>query len=569
MTQYCSVQASDRSVHRTKIYRIVPTILSFCVATLGLSGCQTLPRDSNRMQSTFASNDPCADSSRNTGAVVGGVLGAVAGALLAGKNGKDKVIVGTIGATAGALLGGVIGHNIDERRCALSKVAKTNNLDLVVSDIKYADTQVGSAAGQTPVPGSSSEFGKDTAGLSVSIIDKGEQFALGSATLTPQAAKAMADVADTYRSVAVASASPKDQSAISAQNKAIRILLVGHTDDTGSSQGNADLSEARARSVAKVFVSRGFSEDQIFYQGAGETLPIADNHTEEGRARNRRVEVVDLSREDAMAGFLANRKPVLAYYRAPAAPAAMPAIGRAPAATPKVSRTVSSAQAPVNKSRSVEARQATGDREAAEMHAQAAAGQANVHDIDFGGSPVHGQYTQVAIGTQPIQKSAFSFLSTAHADEAPIIGSCANDRPRVSKGVKSLKNDKEAKFSTRDYLPGVYDTSWFGTVNGHLVALTHVAVLRDGGAPARRPDLLVYANYDPKEQADPKISSSPEVNAYQGSDALLYRVFVDDSLQCMDIVIPNNDPSHAPHSNLVYALKSQPYQASIDLRLAK
>jgi len=568
MTLDCGVQANERSILRITTRRIVPSVLSVCIATIGLTGCQTLPGDNNRMQSTFASNDPCADSSRNTGAVIGGVLGAFAGALLA-KNGKDKVIVGTIGATAGALLGGVIGHNIDERRCALSKVAKANNLDLVVSDIKVSDVQFASASGEMPASGPTPASSKDTAGLSVSIIDKGEQFAPGSASLTPQAAKAMADLADTYRAVVPADASAKDRNDINAQNRAMRILLVGHTDDTGSSQANADLSEARARSVARIFVSRGFSEDQIFYQGAGETLPIADNHTAEGRARNRRVEVVDLSRDDAMAGFLANRKPVLAYYRAPDPATPRIAMSSAGAATPSAPRPVTPTKPTSKKAKSTEVAQVAADGSAASQPAPVSSQVAGAQDIDFGGKPVQGAYTQVSIGNQSIEKSAFAFLSTAHADEAPIVGSCANDRPRISKGVKSLKDDKEAKFATGDYLPGVYDTSWVGTANGHLVALTHVAVLRDGGAPARRPELLVYADYHGDKTAAPTLRKAPEVNAYQGSDALLYRVFVDSSLQCMDVVIPNKNPSDAPKSNMAYVLKGQPYQVAIDLKLLK
>jgi len=568
MTSHCA-QARKKSIPSAAPRRLLPTALSICLASAGLAGCQALPGDTSPLQSTFASNDPCADSARNTGAVVGGVLGAVAGALLGGKKTQDKVIVGAIGATAGALVGGVIGRNIDQRRCELSKVAKANNLDLVVSDIKVSDTQAGPAAAQTPQPDRSPDAGTATAGLSVSIIDKGGQFAPGSATLTPQAAKAMADLADTYRGVAAPGASAKDKRDVDAQNKAIRILLVGHTDDTGSSRVNADLSEARARSVARVFVARGFSEDQLFYQGAGETLPIADNHTAEGRARNRRVEVVDLGKDEAMAAYLASRKPVLAYYRAPdpAAPRAAASGDSATATGPR--QTTSSMKTPAGKAAPDDASKADAQDPAKAGNAPAAARQAGVHDIDFGGVPVNGRYTQVSIGGPPAQKSTFSLLGIAHADEAPIVGSCAEDRPRISKGVKSLKNDKEARFSTGDYLPGVYDSSWAGTVNGHLVALTHVAVLRDGGAPARRPDLLVYANYSGDRKASPTLRSTPEVNAYQGSDALLYRVFVGSSLQCMDIVIPHKDPSHAPNSNLAYTLGGQPYQAGFAPSLAR
>ena len=75
----------------------------------------------------------------------------------------------------------------------------------------------------------------------------------------------------------------------------IRVILVGHTDAEGSLQGNINLSQRRAESVARSLVSEfGASADQVAAGGAGFMSPRADNATEDGRALNRRVEVVVL-----------------------------------------------------------------------------------------------------------------------------------------------------------------------------------------------------------------------------------------------------------------------------------
>lgn len=69
------------------------------------------------------------------------------------------------------------------------------------------------------------------------------------------------------------------------------IDVYGHTDSTGADQYNLDLSKRRADAVARYLISRGVSSARIQTQGMGESYPVADNNTAEGRAKNRRVEV--------------------------------------------------------------------------------------------------------------------------------------------------------------------------------------------------------------------------------------------------------------------------------------
>ena len=70
------------------------------------------------------------------------------------------------------------------------------------------------------------------------------------------------------------------------------IDVIGHADSTGRADYNLALSERRARSVAGFLVGHGVMEQRIWTQGRGDTQPIASNDTADGRAKNRRVEIV-------------------------------------------------------------------------------------------------------------------------------------------------------------------------------------------------------------------------------------------------------------------------------------
>lgn len=98
-------------------------------------------------------------------------------------------------------------------------------------------------------------------------------FASGKATLLPSAQRRLDSVAD---------ALAKDDRPI---------LVVGHTDSQGSDEMNRQLSEQRAQAV-KTFLSKRVPSDRIRVEGMGESQPVASNDTPEGRANNRRVEIV-------------------------------------------------------------------------------------------------------------------------------------------------------------------------------------------------------------------------------------------------------------------------------------
>ena len=75
-------------------------------------------------------------------------------------------------------------------------------------------------------------------------------------------------------------------------NPDLKIGVEGHTDNVGTPASNKTLSEARAKSVVSAIVAQGVSADRLSPAGFGQDKPIADNNMEEGRAKNRRVELV-------------------------------------------------------------------------------------------------------------------------------------------------------------------------------------------------------------------------------------------------------------------------------------
>ena len=76
------------------------------------------------------------------------------------------------------------------------------------------------------------------------------------------------------------------------QNPSLRLTVIGHTDSTGGQEHNQTLSQGRAEAVVLALTSRGVAQGRLTAQGKGDSQPVASNDSEEGRSKNRRVELV-------------------------------------------------------------------------------------------------------------------------------------------------------------------------------------------------------------------------------------------------------------------------------------
>ena len=101
-------------------------------------------------------------------------------------------------------------------------------------------------------------------------------FDTGKAVLKPESAAAIGEIATLLKGDA-----------------AVRVFIVGHTDNVASLDLNIKLSQARAEAVVQSLAAQhGIAAARLTARGVGPLAPVASNETEEGRARNRRVELV-------------------------------------------------------------------------------------------------------------------------------------------------------------------------------------------------------------------------------------------------------------------------------------
>ncbi len=77
-------------------------------------------------------------------------------------------------------------------------------------------------------------------------------------------------------------------------NSSLKISIEGHTDNVGTPAANKLLSENRARAVMDALVAKGIDKSRLLAKGWGQDKPVQDNNTDEGKAKNRRVEIVKL-----------------------------------------------------------------------------------------------------------------------------------------------------------------------------------------------------------------------------------------------------------------------------------
>ena len=206
-----------------------PLILTL-VGTLALSACD----------GQYNSTDPNART--KTGAVAGAIIGAAIGASATEDSGAKAII----GAVAGGLVGGAIGSALDQQAADLASS---------IGNSRVSVTNMGSY-------------------LVVNMPDD-LLFATDSATLRPDLASDLRAVGRNLLKY------PRND-----------VQVIGHTDNSGAAAYNQDLSQRRASAVAAILAGEGVPYNRMSAIGRGEDQPVASNLTPQGRAQNRRVEII-------------------------------------------------------------------------------------------------------------------------------------------------------------------------------------------------------------------------------------------------------------------------------------
>lgn len=182
------------------------------------------------------------------GAIIGGLVGAVAGMSQSGDNSVERKQRAVRGALIGAGLGAAIGNELDKQAAELQR--DMNNNDVII---------------------------QNTGDRLIVTLPQDILFAVDSTHITPSLRSDLSVLA---------------QNLINYPNSTIQII--GHTDNTGSADYNQSLSTERALAVSSILQQNGVPQFRIQSTGRGESQPIASNLTPEGRAQNRRVDVVIL-----------------------------------------------------------------------------------------------------------------------------------------------------------------------------------------------------------------------------------------------------------------------------------
>lgn len=185
-------------------------------------------------------------SERQKGTATGAGVGAVAGAVLSSATGGKAGTGAVIGGALGAIAGNLWSKRMEDRRVAMEQATRGTGVEVT----RTHDNQL-----KLNIP---NEVSFDT----------------NSYAIKPELRGVLDPFANSLRDDAGA-----------------RINIVGHTDNTGSDAVNNPLSVERAQSVRDYLAARGVAATRIETAGRGEREPLADNATEAGRAKNRRVEI--------------------------------------------------------------------------------------------------------------------------------------------------------------------------------------------------------------------------------------------------------------------------------------
>lgn len=497
---------------------------------------QTFSSIGQGVSNIYNNPDPCSNNARNLGITLGVLAGAVIG-----HSQSDNKQGALIGAALGGAIGGAIGHNVDKRRCELYKVAQANALTMATKSI------TDQSLGQT----TQDKAKANELGMNLILKDDGKTFETGSAELTPRGRNVFGQMAQVYA---------KDKADKSTEHR--KVLIIAHADEGMDAQEAFDLSEARAKAVAKLFAKNGVDPRDIYFQGAGDSMPVADNNTEDGRADNRRIQIVDLPNTADLQKYLQLRTTNPNNFKIAA---------KTPKAATKPIESKPDSKGERNEKELTPSVQAAAPKQPVPQKStrskSESAGSRTLANYNFGGEP-YDQTAALDLGSA-LDSSVFSFISNANAAEHVVVRPCIFDSPRSAGSVQNLQTgeDLNPERSIADAIPGLHDQPIMGSVNGHFILVVHPYAAKDSAVKTPKPTLEVFKDYQTNKKNYPDFKEKVPVNVYRGKDATLYRMFVNGPMQCMDLVVDSKNPKI--EGKIYYTQQGSEYVAVNPMSLKK
>ena len=494
--------------------------------------------------SSCVSTDPLKKNKETIiGCAIGTGIGALLGNYIAGKDGIGY------GAAAGAAIGCTIGYDAQKKREALDALAKAEDLNIQYASISTSsEPQAGiliHSTDNTLIESDADKYSEyQQVGMAASISSENDtMFVSGSAVATQKAKIQFQKLSQIY----------KDSTA--------NILITGHTDSSGSEKLNQKLSEDRARYVAQIFSEAGIQSERLYFQGAGESQPIAANTDETSKSQNRRVEIIEIEgKPDHLFAYSAKQKSNLAYLSR-----------RSQERVMSIKPTGNASKVSASEIRSTDVDLAHLSQ--VEVKKLVKPVTLKVASVDFGGKPMTDITSNFAQLVGERKDNSFALFSKAYASEISNLN-CIVEGQRVDGEIKSLATGKpyqKSDYNTADYLPGMNGTVWVEQVNGHFIGLTPIAVISDGGAAVASPDIKIWKDFDnSKAQKMPSYQVSSAIETYYGETGLLYRVFSTDDnapIRCMDIVMPIDRSAKAIAGKLYYEKSKTVYEVDFEPKL--
>jgi outer membrane protein OmpA-like peptidoglycan-associated protein len=502
-------------------------------AAFSLSGCAITQSAKNNKETVI-------------GCAIGTGIGALIGNYIGGKKGM------LYGGAAGAAIGCTVGYDYQKKREALEELAKSENLDIQFTSISSStDEQSSLLISASDAVISEEDQAKyadyKVVGMAATISSSNNaMFASGSSEANADAKTKFQKLAAIYKD--------------SKQN----ILITGHTDASGSESLNQKLSEARARYVANLFSQAGIPNERLFFQGAGESQPVAANTDNDSKARNRRVEIIEIEGQpDKLLAYSYKQKSNLSYLSR-----------RSQDKVAQVKSPLIVAKSPTSKPNSNQSNDESSPVKMtdSEMKKLIAPVKQIKSLIDFGGKKMVDGYTDFANLVGVKKEDGFALFSKAYASEVSSLN-CVVEGPRVTGDIKSLATGESYNrkdYNTADYLPGMNGTVWVKKVNGHYIGLTPVAVIKESGAAVSSPKVNIWKDYNGSSESAPNYQLTSQVETYYGDKGLLYRIFTDSNdspLRCIDLVMPIDRSDTAIAGKLYYEKNRAVYEADFEPKI--